>query len=549
MCYRRIKMKSNWKLPVFLVVFSIVVGGLLLRSYGLTAPWARADHYNFGGPSFSRYIFCLRESSWKESGGRIHVGCPEERNILKSPLLEYVRPELRARTLELSASTMGSGDTEEERRYYLNHPPFFPWLLTAASALFGEREWVFRSVTLFFSILNILLVGLIALRVLPSPVEREGDWPSVYLAMILQAGFLGGIYFGTHVDYPNEIITYFILLSALSVLSSRWILAIAAGIIGGLIDWPGFFVLPTLAILAWLGKVKTTDEEKNRELIYARVITVIGCVAACVAVFGVASFLFGEDWLGRMMSRLTNSGHVEGPAIGWHWLLMPFEYVRIVGVWLTRMLGPVFFGLGIAYAFHYPVLSGSANWREALRLSSIRETLGRSNFARALFVVGAPMAMTSIVGAPYVMLHPFWFMLGLPFWALLLAGLVSGRSKSRLSKKAVIISVVIAAAFYPFGIHKSGVVIDLVASLTILLSVAVLIFRLAKDLEPLSKLVVGLAIVGNFIQTVNYRSEEPVDRDFCLAALESYLTDGRSVDLGVNPSLSRLFYCRGIPRF
>jgi hypothetical protein len=163
------------------------------------------------------------------------------------------------------------------------------------------------------------------------------------------------------------------------------------------------------------------------------------------------------------------------------------------------------------------------------------------------------------IGAPYVMIHPFWFMPTLPLWAFLIAfSFAPALAGSELKfqhlqfpgiewKKVGAFLVLLAGAWYPYGIYKTVVWLDLLASLLIISSVLLSLGYIVRKSSPLTSLVLALALTGNFVQLVNYRTEEPDDRNFCLAGLSRYVETGEALDLGPKPSLARRYYCLGIP--
>lgn len=530
-------------IPWYYVLALVVLLGWLGRSYGLFAPWGQKDHYNFGGPFQSRYAFCITESLkdpaiLKETRARMHLGCPEEKDPRKSPLFsalsqeDQVRITQRAQTLK----NVSSPDSVVKRAYYINHPPFYPWLMVAMVHVFGEHEWVFRSVTLVFSVLNILLVGLLARKIFASNQQA-------IFAAVLQAGFLGPLYFGTHVDYMNEINGTFLLLSTLSAVSGQWLLACLAGMVSGLTDWPGFFILGGLFLLSLL----------KRE---GRFITSLSLLIGLVSILGTAGFLVGpSEAIALFHNRISNSGHVPEAKSWAERLYFPALLFQALLRAHSRLLGPVFFATSLVALF------GFLQKFETKRLAGFLSDLKTKPSTQALFLMGFTMVVTIILGAPYVIIHPFWFMPTLSFWALWIASNWHVQLNTSTdapkpwitfsqlgTKTTVVASLIVAIAFYSFGIHKSHPIFDAFVSLLVATSVLLAIYRASKSFPPLSVTVITVAIIANMLQVINYRTEPAVDRDFCLQALTRYARTGEPITLDSSASWSRWYYCRGIPQ-
>lgn len=493
----------------FIVLFAIAV-----RTFGFASPWGTKDHYNFGGPFMSRFVFCVTHSSWDETRWRIHTGCPQENDVTLSPLFSKLTPELQQKARSIAPTAT----IPTERAYYLNHPPIFPWLLSLSSLAFGEHEWSFRLVTLLFSVLNVLLIFAFAMRLTRSR-------PTALFAALLQAGFLGGMYFGTHVDYPNEINGTFLLLAALAAVSDRWWLAIAMAFAGASIDWPGLMIIPPLALLAFAQK-------------RGRVATIVGLALCPVFIFTFASFLVGPAEVIEMFNqRLLHSPHGEVIRSNADKLLYPFHFAKAVIGHHTRLLGPIFFAAGLAV-----LLEGARRIRHA---RFVFDWLRANPANAALFLIGSTTVLIMLLGPSYVIVHPFWFMPPLGFWALLIA--IKGRELAPNRTRDIIL-IVLAAAFYPYGIHRTVFAIDLAANLLLAAGVFTAIYLAAKRRPILGASTIALMLLANFAETANYRTESFADRDYCLHALEGYIEAGQPLTDGSETTLARSYYCRGIPR-
>lgn len=506
----------------------VVVLGGLLRSYGITQPWAQKDHYNFGGPWFSRFIFCMDNSDWTKTRGRIFFGCAAENDPKRSPIVNLLDKDSKEKLNAINVP-IASELPDSQHTYYLNHPPLYPWLLYGFYKVFGEFEWVFKSVTLIFSTLNILLVGLLAKLIFESEALALA-------AALLQACFLGTIYFGTHVDYPSEINATFFLLSIFAAIKNRWTLAVILGLVGGAFDWVGFFILPGLWILSIFKKQGLKS-------------TTAGILIAPIMTLGIAAFLKGpKELIQFFVDRLTNSIHHDLIAReNKQTFLIPIKYVTGTISSYTRLLGPIFLAAGLfAMARIFNMLK---NTHPQERIKDFKN----NTQLQVIFLLMVPTILIATIGAPYLMIHSFWLIPTLPMWAFLVVGLFKENQtlffpRSEKEKSRFRILIIFALVTYPYGILKTYFYFDLFASLLILTSAILVIYYLRQPSKKVFVMTMFVGCLGNFCEVVNYRFEPPLDREFCLDGLKKYLNDGEKIDLGPTPTKAKLYYCRGIPQ-
>jgi hypothetical protein len=513
----------------FVYLLIIVCLGGIARSYRLTAPWGTKDHYNWGGPFHARQAFCLRASDWSITHGRTTTECPENNDFRLSPLIAELSQADRDLLKSRPAPTLAPM-SDEDRKYYPNHPPFYPWTLAWVQRTFGDAAVFSRSVTLIFSLLNIVLVGLIG-----RAVFRNGQIALV--AASLQAGFLGTIYFGTHVDYMNEINAFFFLATVFAAVCDMWWLAVIFGFMAGAMDWPGFMIVPALWIASFVRR-------------RGRWVTTAAIVLMPLVIFAIASLLIGPDHIADLFfRRIVHSRHVDAPSSLVGLIELPFRYLSSIFKTHTRLLGPLFFAAGlyaVTMAIRNSIVSSPRKWF-VQRCTDLRE----SDAFLVFFLLGFAMLAVMVVGAPYVMIHPFFFIPTLSFWAFLIAwaGLDWLPNAQVLGEKQrfALGLLIFTAAFYPYGIYQSSLGFDVAVSVTIIASVLIVLRQTWKAKRfTVTRFAIVLAFLGNALQMINYRTEAPVDHDFCLRALENFAHTGERVDLGETPSFARILYCRGI---
>ncbi|PWU22449.1 MAG: hypothetical protein C5B49_00595 [Bdellovibrio sp.] len=479
---------ASW--PVRRRLFAIALIGLGMRCYGLFDHWKVHDHYNFGGPFNAAFVECLNETPWSVSKGIPHTGCET-----KSP---------------------------DHFIYYRNHPPFLYWSLVVWTQLLGYSEWVYRSFTLIFSILNIVLVFQVARKIWPDDDDRA-LWSAFF-----QSFFLGGIYFGTHVDMPAEFTATFWLLGTGALLSNAWGLAILFVLGAGLTDWPGFFMLVGLLVLAFY-------QRRHRLLVSSSLLVSGVMVLAIMAYMQQTVDLW--TWL---QAKLTARGYEES-ALNTRGILGPVNFVYTLVQHLARLLGPLFAGF---------FLLGLARLGISLRGGSTK-----SSAAITFHVVLALWSVTAlslfVASHRYVMVHVFWLIPLLPLAAWVCGDWVAGwegAGKAFLAgrRKWLVFSLSLFIIFYPYGLYKSNPVHDALNSL--FLGGTALVFLVNPFMSQKNfRALILIAALANFSQVANYRNEEDTEHAFCEEAKAYYKTRGQPLKTDRSPSPSSAFYCRGTP--
>ncbi len=468
------------------------------------------------------HVFCIREMPWAETRGIMNIGCAAERDLKRSPVFGLLSPEIQEKIRALPVPEASTA----QPTFYRNHPFVYPVLLAVWSKILGEREWVFRLFTILLSVLNIYLVYAVG-RV---SVRRMGDLPPTFplWGAFFQAGFQGGLYFGSHVDFLGEFTTAFLLLTTLAAIDRRWVWASVFGMIAGLTDWPGFLVFAPLALVAWLYSS------------WRGLVTVCagGGVAALSAV-GMIGYLTNQDFIEFFRSRI--SGSVEAreaarnappdPESRWLWLRLLHGTLQAY----SRFLSPLFSALALQEIFD-----------SSKRIFKRRQL---NEIDAAVVILGGTIAVTAFLSPLHVMIHPFWFMLAVPAGALLAARYVCRRGWVE-SRWAFVVTLFVTTAFFPYGMWKYSFALDLFIGLSFIACSFVFVWFVLKGTLNLRRMVSVFAFVVllNFLQTMNYRLEPNDPRPFCAELLSRYIESGQPVQANRGLTLAeRYYYCRGIP--
>ncbi|MEE9393274.1 MAG: glycosyltransferase family 39 protein [Planctomycetota bacterium] len=146
------------------------------------------------------------------------------------------------------------GDGEALVRQYLHHPPFYSWLLHAATRPGGLSEYTLRLPSILATLLTAALIWGFVRR-------RSGDVPALF-ALLCYLGCPFILRYGDMVNY-EAICSLLTLAAALACLrpKSEWRVA-ALVFLAVAIDWQGAFALASVAILrvgrnprAWMRSV------------------------------------------------------------------------------------------------------------------------------------------------------------------------------------------------------------------------------------------------------------------------------------------------------
>jgi 4-amino-4-deoxy-L-arabinose transferase-like glycosyltransferase len=509
--------KSSW---IYLIL--IVLLGSLFRIYGINHRWKAGDHYNYGGSYSMRGHFCLQHAPLSLTEGLPTFECEQVNDLEKNPLFSELSLAEQKKYEQIKNSRQKPNNP---LRVYRNHPPTLYYGLNLLTSVFGNSEWVYRLWTLFFSVANIVLVFFLCRVIWPSDMRP-------FLAALLQAVFLGPIYFGTHVDYPSEVNTFFVLLSSFFALKERMWLAGFAAVFGGVFDWPGYFMFVPLLIYVWYKRKSFWPILVTG---FLGVVSIISLLQWLLPEGGIVAFLNNRLLSG---AHLSNEMKTEK-----NYYMVPFKYIHISFRSFSRLFSPLLASIGVLELVSSQARSvfSLQNWK--------RRKLG--DYHLALLLVGLTGVITALVGYSYVMKHIFWYVILVPVFSLLGANflyrLTSGEMDLKVlrSKKAIFI-VLLLIAVYPYGIYQSDRTHDVINSAAFALTALSVFWLPMNQIRIALGLVVTVGLV-NFSQVVNYRNHPAEDYEFCLQALKDHLDTGKVIQTPRKASWGSLLYCQGLP--
>jgi len=234
--------------------------------------------------------------------------------------------------------------------YHLSHPPLLQILIAFSYALFGVHEWSARLVPILFSLGSIILLYIIV-RVL---FNKE-----IALFTSIFASFLPmSAYFGRIVNF-EAVVLFFVLFVVWSYV--RWVetdklkyyyCSMAGTILGGLVDWPFFLILPLL-----LGSSITTGKKVRSTI----TLLILGCsVAGGYLLFrtliagpewgggdlltrisqrsDVSSFIFNEEWYIRLSTSLWDNFTVVLLLLSSLGFIRSFREIRLLEKFRTKAM-------------------------------------------------------------------------------------------------------------------------------------------------------------------------------------------------------------------
>lgn len=492
------------KLRLFFM--ALIFCGVVAKFYGITDPWKIHDHYNFGGVHTTAYAECLQSTPLAISKGIPHRKC--------------------------------WSNTPE---YYPAHPPTILFAMWGWSEVFGHAEWAYRLFTLTFSALNILAMFFIAREARP----RSSLFPWIVAAV--QSITLGGMYFGTHLDFISEFTVFFVLLMALAALKRKMTLASCLALTAGVSAWPGYISFAPLWAYAWL-------IGKGRRRVFA--FGAFGFVVALVTMMWLHQTFDIVDFL---KMKLFKPGYVDKKHNGWR---LPFVFVSNFFFSQSRLLGPL---LAVFAFFELLRREGRdffTGWKNRWR--------SLNSFHHAVLLSGGTGFCYALIGHEYFIVHVFLYLLLLPGLSLLAARFIErlltgdetvaasteprSTSNSRLTTgRDWVVLVALGVLFivcYPYGIFKTNAVHDALTSV-VLASTALAFLYFAKK-ERLRDRAVGVfcafAFLGNLSQLINYRNEPDTERSFCEKAREEFKRTGQPVHTTEPRSDAKdLLYCKDLP--
>jgi hypothetical protein len=477
---------------------ALIFCGIAAKFYGITDPWKIHDHYNFGGVHTTAYAECLQTTPLAISKGIPHRKC-----WTSSP------------------------------EYYPAHPPTILFAMWGWTEIFGHAEWAYRLFTLTFSALNILVMFFIAREARP----KSAIFP--WIAAAVQSITLGGMYFGTHLDFISEFTVFFVLLMALAALRRKMTLASCLALTAGVSAWPGYIAFAPLWAYAWL-------IGKGRKRVFA------------FGAFGFAVALATMMWLHQtfdvvdfLKMKLFKPGYVDKKHNGWR---LPFVFVSNFFFSQSRLLGPL---LAVFAFFELIRREGReffTGWKN--RWQSL------TSFHHAVLLSGGTGLCYALIGHEYFIVHVFLYLLLLPGLSLLAArfierlltksepvpsafALATGRDWIALLSLGILFIVC-----YPYGIFKTNAIHDALTSLTLAGTViAFLIYTKKRRLsDPTVKTLIALAFAANLSQMINYRNEPDTERSFCEKARAEFNQTHQPVHtLEPRSDAKDLLYCKDVP--
>ncbi|MES2857478.1 MAG: hypothetical protein V4692_16525, partial [Bdellovibrionota bacterium] len=357
-------------------------------------------------------------------------------------------------------------------------------------------------------------VGLIARRARPE--SELFPW----MAATMQSIFLGGLYFGSHLDFIGEFTVTFTLLSAYFAIGHQSVRACLFAIVAGITSWPGFLMFAVLWIRAMIVK---------RDRI---VITIFGILGLAVGLGMMMWLRQTADIVEFLQQKIMKPGYVKPDNSG---VLQPFFFVKNFLTTQARLLGPLF----SAVAF-FELIRGD-----------------RRGMITAAWLAGGTGIVYAIVGHEYMMVHAYLYLLFTPALALLAARFFERWSAGELrlnsrDSKWLVILLLLQIGVYPYGIYKTNVIHDALTSVVLAGTALALIFVVRKNQNGVSGQVVSaflvLAFIGNLSQMMNYRNEDDTERSFCIKAKEEFARTGQPVHTMEDYSRAKFYiYCRNIP--
>jgi len=191
-----------------------------------------------------------------------------------------------------------------ENIYHLSHPPLLQILIALSYTLFGVHEWSARLVPILFSLGSIVLLYII--------VQILFNKETAVLTSIFASFMPMSAYFGRIVNF-EAVVLFFVLLVVLGYM--QWVetskkkyyyLAMGGTVLGGLVDWPFFLILPFL-----LGSSLLTGK-KIRSTIC---LFMVGCSVAGGYLL-LKGYILGYDqgftgWFSHLLARSDISSYID----------------------------------------------------------------------------------------------------------------------------------------------------------------------------------------------------------------------------------------------
>lgn len=292
---------------------------------------------------------------------------------------------------------------------YHHHPPLYPWLVFAATRLFGFNETGFRAVPIFFAAL-----GLAALFVLLA--RRFGDGRALAASIAVGACPMHVLY-GWMPNPESGVLAMCLVTAALHErLRERSLLAYVPAFVGYVVatqlDWQAYFFWPVIALGDGIDRIA-----RNRRRSLLLVVAGTVSLAFTFAMFAVWNDSIGAAWTVVRDTVRASAAGVEKPGPA------SFAWWQNQGRFLFSL-----FGVGL-------LITGGAGLIVAV-IGACRGD-GRARWSLLWLL---PALANVIVFRKHAFDHDFWWYYAIPAFAALTANLL------RPAKTSVVLAVVLVVA-------------------------------------------------------------------------------------------------------
>ena len=160
------------RIQTLLAVVAILAASTLLQSEGIRRPWSGKDT-GYNGAFYSILA----------------------RNYLRYGLLQTKLGPVR-----------NSGKAERsEFKYYLNHPPLLPIVVSLSFRCFGVNEWAARGVAIAFSFFSLFILYLFS--------KEIWGQQTAFVATTIASFVPITLFYGSHVEVFGPLLLFFVLLT------------------------------------------------------------------------------------------------------------------------------------------------------------------------------------------------------------------------------------------------------------------------------------------------------------------------------------------------
>lgn len=289
--------------------------------------------------------------------------------------------------------------TKPEFIYYTRHPSLVPILVAGSFAVFSPSEWSARLVPIIFSVMTILLMGVIGRRVLGA---RAGLL-TAFLVTLVPAGAS----YGSYLDIVGPVCVglcvlavYWELRRLESPRLTWWFLCFIATALSMLADWPGAVLAFFLVVNQLLFK---RTSQRLSTLVLGAAAGGLGLLVIGYSVMLAGKHAYEGNFLGILGALRQHS--IIGSFEGWQDARVDILFPRFAAHLLKLYTLPILLLSVVGWWF--------INRRVRRQPSPDLDTAGG-------LLLGAPLVFIAFFpeGA---FIHDYWFMLLLPGIALLAA--------------------------------------------------------------------------------------------------------------------------------